>query len=116
MVSRETRIDICQVREIPDDFPEPSTLVDVQSHGVDVFCWCNCCCHHAVLPVAVRIARLGPGLPFPTVHGGLRCQACSMKDIHAPPNWRGLGTVAWHGPSTQQTSGGNGSKIPEWTI
>jgi hypothetical protein len=52
--------------------------------------------NHAVLPVAVLIARCGPGLPFPMVHGRLRCQACGSKDIHARPNWKGLGVVARH--------------------
>jgi len=73
---------------MPDDLPEPPTLADVRSYGVDVFCWCNRFCHHAVLPVAVRIAHCGPGLPFPAVHGRLRCQACGSKDVHARLNWK----------------------------
>jgi hypothetical protein len=27
------------------------------------------------------------------------CQACGSKDIHARPNWRGVGQVANNGPS-----------------
>jgi hypothetical protein len=49
---------------IPDDLPEPPTLADICSYGVDVFCWCNRCHHHAVLPIGVLIAHCGPGLPF----------------------------------------------------
>lgn len=96
---------------MPDDLPEPPTLADVRSYGVDVFCWCNRCHHHAVLPIAILIAQCGPGLPFPAVHGRLRCQACGSRDIHARPNWRGLGTVAWHGPSTQETGTQNIDKV-----
>jgi hypothetical protein len=69
-----------------------------------------------VLPVAVLIAHCGPGLPFPAVHGRLRCQACGSKDIAARPNWKGLGTVAWHGPSRQETEDSDSGRIPEWTI
>jgi hypothetical protein len=41
----------------------------VQGNGVDVFCRCNRCHHHAVLPVAVLIAHCGPTLPFPMIAG-----------------------------------------------
>jgi hypothetical protein len=41
-------------------FPIPPTLAQVQGYGVDIFCWCNRCYHHAVLPVAVLIALCGP--------------------------------------------------------
>jgi hypothetical protein len=73
-----------------DEAPIPPTLAQVQGYGVDVFCWCNRCHHHAVLPVAVLIAHCAPALPFPVVPGRLRCQACGSKDVHARPNWKGL--------------------------
>ena len=88
---------------MPDDLPDPPTLADVRSYGVDVFCWCNRCHHHAVQPIDVLIAHCGPALPFPAVHGRLRCQACGSKDIHARPNWRGLGVVARHAPAVADT-------------
>jgi hypothetical protein len=52
-----------------DDAPIPPTLAQVQGNGVDVFCRCNRCHHHAVLPVAVLIAHCGPTLPFPMIAG-----------------------------------------------
>jgi hypothetical protein len=61
-----------------------------------VFCWCNRCHHNSVIPLAAMIAQLGPDLPFPSVHGRLRCQACGSKDIHARPDWRSLGQVTRH--------------------
>ena len=76
--------------------PEPPTLADIKNHGVDVFCWCNRCSHNAVLGTDLLIAYCGPGLPFPAVHGRLRCIACGSKDIHARPDWNGLGVVARH--------------------
>lgn len=79
-----------------DDDPMPPTLAEVQEHTDGIFCWCHRCDHNAVLPVAVLIAHCGPGLPFPAVHGRLRCQACGSKDIHARPHWKGLGVVARH--------------------
>lgn len=88
---------------MPDDLPEPPTLADVQSYGVGVFCWCNRCHHNAVLHVYLLIAQLGPGLPFPMVHGRLRCQACGSKDIHARPNWKGLGVVSSHAPTERES-------------
>jgi hypothetical protein len=45
-----------------DDDPIPPTLADIRSYGVDVFCWCNRCHHHAVTLIAVLIAHCGPGL------------------------------------------------------
>lgn len=44
-------------------------------------------------------ADMTMAVPFPMVHGRLRCQTCGSKDIHARPNWRGLGQVAGQGPS-----------------
>jgi hypothetical protein len=74
----------------------PPTLAQVKDYGVDVFCWCNRCSHHAVLPVDVLISQCGAATPFPALHGRLRCQVCGTKDIHARPNWKGLGVVARH--------------------
>ena len=98
---------------MPDDAPVPPTLADVRSYGVGVFCWCNRCHHHAVLPIAVLIAHCGPGLPFPAMHGRLRCQACGSKDIHARPNWKRLGVVAKHGPSPQSQDDVRGEIVNE---
>jgi hypothetical protein len=76
----------------------PPTLADICNYGVDVFCWCNRCSHHAVLPINMLIAQCGAATPFPAIHGRLRCQVCGTKDIHARPNWKGLGVVARHEP------------------
>jgi hypothetical protein len=54
------------------EIPIPPTLAQVQGYGADVFCWCNRCHHHVVLAIAVLIARLEPGFPFPAVHGPSR--------------------------------------------
>jgi hypothetical protein len=65
----------------------------------------------AVLPIAVLIAHCGPALPFPHVHGRLRCQACGSKDIHARPNWPLLGQVTRHLPPVRTHD--NLTPIPE---
>ena len=98
---------------MPDDLPEPPILADIRSYGVDVFAWCNRCHHHAVLPIAVLIAHCSPGPPFPAACGVRRA---GSKDIHARPNWKGLGQVAGHGPSKQETADRGDYNIPEWTI
>jgi len=43
---------LCQIEA---SFPEPPTLADVRSYGVNAFCWCNHCHHHAVLLVAIQL-------------------------------------------------------------
>jgi len=74
----------------------PPTLAQIKAYGVDIFCWCNRCSHHAVLPIDTLIAQCGAATPFPAIHGRLCCQVCGTKDIHARPNWKGLGVVARH--------------------
>jgi hypothetical protein len=81
-----------------DNRPPPPTLAYLTREVTDIFCWCHRCSHNAIVPLAVLIARLGPDLPFPAVHGRLRCQACGSKDIAARPNWKGLGQVTRHLP------------------
>ena len=78
-----------------DDVP---TLADIQERCDGVFCWCNRCSHNAELPIGAIIAQLGPSLPFPEIHGRLRCQACGSKDVAARPAWVGLGQVTRHTP------------------
>jgi hypothetical protein len=48
-----------------DDAPTPPTLAQVQGYGVDIFCYCNRCHHHAVLPVAIpdRSLRARAAIP-----------------------------------------------------
>ena len=70
------------------------------------------------MPLAALIAELGPCLPFPMVHGRLRCQACGSRDIHARPDWPKVGQVARHGPSVSArfSMRHNAKGTPEWTI
>jgi hypothetical protein len=80
----------------------PPCLADLRDQVDGVFCWCIRCSHNAVVPLDVLIARLGPSLPFPAVHGRLRCQACGSTEIEARPDWRGLGQVTRHLPPIPQ--------------
>lgn len=43
--------------------------------------------HSGTIPLDTLIARFGPDLRFPEIHGRLRCQACGSRDIHARPDW-----------------------------
>lgn len=81
-----------------DDTLDPPTLGYLARDVKGIFAWCNGCDHNAVVPLAVLIAQLGPSLPFPMIHGRLRCQACGSKDIHARPDWPSIGQVAQHTP------------------
>ncbi len=89
-----------------DDAPTPPTLGWLARDVTGVFCWCNRSDHNDVVPFAVIIAKLGPSLPFPMVHGRLRCQACGSTDIHARPDWPKIGHVAnhWWGQERQEQS------------
>jgi len=72
------------------------TLGELASHRVDVFCWCNRCAHHAVLPVATLTAQFGPAFPVPEIGSRLRCSGCGAKDVATRPDWPSLGLVARH--------------------
>jgi hypothetical protein len=43
------------------------------------------------VPIGVLVARLGPALPFPSVHGRLCCDTCGSRDIAARPDWPKIG-------------------------
>lgn len=75
----------------------PVTLGELQAEGLDVFCWCNRCCHNAVIELGALIPRLGPDLPVPEVGARMRCTGCGSKDIATRPDWPTLGPVARHG-------------------
>lgn len=63
------------------------TMGELVTHQVDVFCWCNRCCHHTILPAPVLVAQFGPGFPVPEVGARLRCCGCGAKDIATRPHW-----------------------------
>lgn len=73
------------------------TMGELAARQVDVFCWCNRCTHHAVLPAQVLVDQFGPDFPVPEVGARLRCSGCGAKDIATRPNWPSLGLVARHG-------------------
>ena len=79
-----------------DDALIPPTLSDLAHDVSGVVCWCNRCHHSGVLPIGELLSRLGPSLPFPMVHGRLRCQACGSTDIHARPDWPKIGQATRH--------------------
>lgn len=49
------------------------TLWNLVQQGIDVFCWCNRCNHHAVLPVRVLAAHMEPSTPVPAVAARVVC-------------------------------------------
>jgi|GEM_PF-268793 len=75
----------------------PITLGDLAERGIDVFCWCNRCHHHAVLASGALVARLGPQFAVPEIGGQTRCTACGARDVATRPDWPSLGQVARHG-------------------
>lgn len=74
----------------------PAILADLTREGIDVWCWCEKCNHHAVVPTAELLARLGPGYPVPGLAARMRCSGCGSRDLHARPNWPSLGVIARH--------------------
>lgn len=76
----------------------PTTLQDLATDGLDVFCWCNRCGHNAELHIAPLIARLGPLFPVPELGGRMRCTSCQARDIATRPAWpkHGGGQIARH--------------------
>lgn len=75
----------------------PITLGDLVEDGLDIFCWCNRCCHNAVVAREVLLAQLGPDAPVPEVGARMRCSGCGAKDVATRPAWPTIGPVARHG-------------------
>ncbi len=48
-------------------YHHPATLADMSAQGLDIWCWCNGCCHHAVLATDMLISRLGRDQGVPGV-------------------------------------------------
>lgn len=69
-------------------------LGELVDQGLDVFCWCHRCGHHAVVPARGLVARLGPGFPVPEVGGRLRCSSCGTRDVATRPHWPTRAPVA----------------------
>ncbi len=74
----------------------PVTLGDLASRELDVWVWCNGCYHHAVLPIAPLVARLGRNHPVPAVKDRARCGRCGSKDVETRPRWPAMGVVTRH--------------------
>ncbi len=54
-------------------YHHPATLGDMANQGLDIWCWCNGCCHHAVLTTDMLIARLGRDQGVPGVADHAYC-------------------------------------------
>ena len=71
-------------------------LGELATASVDVFCWCNRCGHHAIVPAASLTDQLGPQFPVPEIGARMRCSGCGAKDVATRPNWPSLGLVSRH--------------------
>jgi hypothetical protein len=74
----------------------PTTLADLRTADVGVFCWCNRCGHNAEAATAMLIAQLGPAFPVPEIGSRMRCSACGSKDIATRPSWPSQGQITRH--------------------
>ncbi|MGC6411243.1 MAG: hypothetical protein ACON4F_00265 [Candidatus Puniceispirillaceae bacterium] len=76
----------------------PVTLSDLSQEGLAVFCWCNRCSHHAEVPTAPLIEKLGAFYPVPELGQVMRCSQCQTGDITTRPAWPAYGgQMARHG-------------------
>ena len=78
----------------------PATLGDMAAQRLDVWCWCNGCCHYAVLRTDSLIARLGRDQGVPGVADHAYCGNCGSRDVETRPNWPTGGVVACHSCQT----------------
>ena len=77
----------------------PATLANMADQGLDIWCWCNGCCHHAVLATDMLMARLGHDQGVPGVADHAYCGHCGSRDVETRPNWPTVGVVAQHSPN-----------------
>ncbi len=76
----------------------PTTLADLASENIGVFCWCNRCNHNAELSISSLISILDPLFPVPKLGSLMRCSACNAQDVVTRPAWPspGGGAIARH--------------------
>lgn len=74
----------------------PATLGDMTARGLDIWCWCNGRCHHAVLETGALIDRLGHDQGVPGVANHAYCGNCGSRDVETRPNWPTAGVVTQH--------------------
>ena len=80
-------------------YDSPATLGDMAAQRLDIWCWCNGCCHHAVLETASLIDRLGRDQGVPGVADHAYCGNCGSRDVETRPNWPTVGVVTQHSPN-----------------
>ena len=83
----------------------PATLGDMATQGIDIWCWCNGCCHHAVLETAALIGRLGRDQGAPGIADHAYCGRCGSRAVETRPHWPTVGVVAQHSPLNQTGTG-----------
>ncbi len=78
----------------------PVTLGDLERRGVDLWAWCNDCCHNRVLALGALIGRFGPGQTAAGIAAWARCSACGSRRVETRPAYESEGVVSshrWHG-------------------
>ena len=86
-------------------YHHPTTLADMSAQGLDIWCWCNGCYHHAVLATDMLIARLGRDQGVPGVADHAYCGHCGSRDVETRPHWPTIGVVAQHTRDELPTDG-----------
>ncbi len=86
-------------------YHHPATLGDMADQGLDIWCWCNGCCHHAVLATDTLLARLGSDQGVPGIADHAYCRNCGSRDVETRPNWPTVGVVAQHTRGELPTDG-----------
>jgi len=81
-----------------------ATLGDMAVHGLDVWCWCNGCSHHAVLETVALVNRLGGEQSVPNVADHAYCGRCGSREVETRPNWPTVGVVTQHSPNSRPQS------------
>ena len=64
-------------------YHHPATLADMSTQGLDIWCWCNGCYHHAVLATDTLLARLGSDQGVAGVDPSCRFHLPSISSAYA---------------------------------
>ena len=75
---------------------KPVTLDDLRRRRLDLWAWCNDCCHNRVLALAPLLARFGPGQTASGVAAWVRCSRCGSRRVETRPAYEGGGLVSNH--------------------
>lgn len=72
----------------------PPTLADLARRVSGLRAWCARCRSHAIVPMAIVVAKCGPAASIKDARARLRCSKCGSNEADLMPDWPTIGPIA----------------------